>query len=77
MKMPPPLFLVEVIIGSNSIEMQSKGMKMRMNRIKTKTWGLGINFSKTEKEKSNIPNSSKLGPEGFDFSIEGFCRRVC
>jgi hypothetical protein len=31
MKMPPPLFLLEVIIGSNSVEMQSKGMKMRMN----------------------------------------------
>jgi hypothetical protein len=39
---------------------------IRTNWIKTKTWGLGINFSKTEKKKSNIPNASKLGPEGFD-----------
>ena len=37
--------------------------------IITKTWGLGINFSKTEKEKSNIPNASQLRPEGFDFTF--------
>ncbi len=43
-----------------------------ITRIITKTWGLGINFSKSKKKKVNISNSSKLRSECFDFSIERF-----
>ncbi len=44
----------------------------RSDGIITKTWGLGINFSKSKKKKVNISNSSKLRSECFDFSIERF-----